>query len=101
MSAPLANRAKRPLGSSCSSHARQFVAALQQSPEQLGRERVARHAHHSPGCADLLLHRHDKGGLELRVPLVDGVPPVLLRASRSPPSSLLPLLANASAASLL
>jgi hypothetical protein len=36
MSAPVAKRAKRPLGSSCSSHARQFVAALQQRPGQLG-----------------------------------------------------------------
>jgi hypothetical protein len=30
------------------------VAALQQRPEQLGRELVARHGHHSPGRADLL-----------------------------------------------
>jgi hypothetical protein len=61
------------------------VAALQQRPEQLGRERVARHAHHSPGRADLLLHRHEQVGLELvvvRVPLVDRVPPVLLRAQQ-------------------
>jgi hypothetical protein len=32
---------------------------------QLGRERVARHAHHSPGRADLLLHRCEQVGLEL------------------------------------
>jgi hypothetical protein len=37
----------------------------------------------------------------VRVPLVDRVPPVLLRAQQVATSSLLPLLANASAASLL